>query len=144
MGALAENNEKDVELIEKKEKDKFEARIPGSLSIIELTEQERNLLLDYLSVSTPLSYPDYIWSLLGDQRWLSFFDMLEGLTMKFPSRQALVKVINYIKIYAFLNSRNFTEEAYEIAAKLYKKRVPALKRIVNKVEKVLERVDTDD
>lgn len=127
------------ELFEKKTKVKFEDRIPGCLSVIDLDYDEREYLLDYLSVTSPQSYSDFIFSLLGDKWFLSYMDVLEGLTIKIPPRQTLIKIINYIKIYCYLKSRGFSEEAYEKASKLYKKRVVSLKRIVNKVEETLQK-----
>lgn len=143
MGSISDTSENQIDL-GKKVKEKFEDRIPGCLSAIELAYNEREVLLDYLSVSAPQAYTDFIFSLLGDRNFLSYMDVLEGLTIKIPPRQTLVKIINYTKIYSFLKARDFSEEAYEKASKLYKKRVVSLKRIVNKVEETLQKKENGD
>lgn len=140
MGGTSDSSE---DKIEKKTRVKFEDRIPGCLSIIDLETDEREYLLDYLNVIAPQAYTDFVFALFGDKRFLTYLDVLEGLTIKIPPRQTIVKIVNYIKIYCYLEARGFTDEAYDKASKIYKKRVVSLKRIVNKVKETLDKMEEE-
>lgn len=112
---------------------------PGVLSIINLSVDEREVFLDYMESTNPQMNASYIFALLGDEKFLKFFDVMSNTTIKVPTRDSVVKIINYIKIYNYCKKKNFTKEAYEKASKLYGRRVMSIQRICEKVERILEK-----
>lgn len=125
----------DLEEFEEVEQDleSYKDRMPGSLSAVSLTTVEQDNLLDYLDKAYPQSASELLYAMLGD-RYLMYFDVLEGLTIRIPNRKTLTKIINYVRIYTYVKSRGCTDDAYEAASRLYKKRVSSIHRIVERVE----------
>lgn len=111
--------------------------VPGVLSVIHLNTEERELFIDYMDNSKPYLNTDYLFAVLGDEHLLKFFDVFSGINMKIPNRVEILKTINYIKIYAYCKGNHFTEDSFESAAKVFGKRKMSIKRIVEKVERVL-------
>lgn len=120
-----------VEVVENE--DNYKDRIPGSLSQIELSLEEQDYLLDYLDKTSPTVGVELLYAILGD-KFLMYFDVLEGMNIKIPPRKTTIKNVGYIKIYTYLKHKGFTEEAYVKASKVFKKRVNSLYKIVEKVE----------
>lgn len=104
----------------------------GYLSVLDLSEKELTLLIDYLVSSKDMESLPFLYSIL-DKNLMLFLDVFAGETIKIPTRQELTKIINYIIIYKYLEERNFTPEAYQKASGLFKRRVSNLERIVEKV-----------
>lgn len=119
---------------------------PGVLSVINLSVDEREFFLDYMESVNPQMNASYIFALLGDEKFLKFFDVMSNTTIKVPSRDSILKIINYIKIYNYCKKKNFSKEGYEKAARIYGRRAMSIMRIVEKVERILEKnkVDLDD
>ena len=112
--------------------------IPGVLSVLKLSDAERELFIDYLDNSKPFLHTDYLFAIFGSDHFLKFFDVFSGENIKVPAREDIIKIVSYIKIYSYCKSRNFSESSYEMAAKIYGKRRMSIKRIVEKVSKILE------
>lgn len=108
----------------------------GYLSVLEVNDEERDLYLQYLESSKDLDCLPFIDSLLGKDT-LTFLDLFAGETIKIPSRQELIKILNYIIIYQYIKERGFTDEAYQKASSLFKRRVDNLQRIVEKVSNTI-------
>lgn len=127
-----------------KNEDKLESRLPGVLTQVRVNDVEREILLDYLNKKKPMLYADFLFAVMGND-FIKFIDVLEGLTLKVPQREQLVKIISYIKIYSYLRSHNFSSEAYERASKLFNKREVSLRRIVANVENTIKgEVENED
>lgn len=118
--------------------------LPGVLSIMSLSVKEREVLIDYFISSKPQAYIDYIFALMGDKEFLRFFDTLAGCNVKVPTRESMVKVINYVKIYCYCESRGFSSESYAKAAKIFKRGPSSIKKIVHKVQRVLQSGENKD
>ena len=133
-----------MDSVSDKPKDKrqeVEERTPGELSLIEMSDEEVEDFLDYMEVTSGNSYLDLLYTIIGKDKLLLYMEVLENVTVKMPTKKVVYKIVSYIKMYNYLKKKGFTEEAYESASKLYKKRAMALKRIVVKVEEVLKRAD---
>lgn len=128
--------EEDKELNEKEKK-------PGILSLVTLDKEEREVFLDYMDVNNPSLFASYLFALLGDDM-LRYLDVMSGTSIKVPSRDSVLKTINYIKIYSYCKSKGFTKESYEKAAKIYDRRVMSVQRIVDKVDRVLNKREGAD
>lgn len=125
------SNLEEIEELDEKEKK------PGVLSVLNLSRDEREIFLDYIESQNPQMNASYIFAILGDEEFLKFFDVMAGTSIKVPSRESLVKIINYVKIYTYCKSKDFSKESMERAAKIFDRRLMSVQRIVEKVERVL-------
>lgn len=116
---------------------------PGILSIVSMDKDERDVFLDYMDSVNPGLNASYLFAILGDDNLLKYFDVMSGTTIKVPTRDTILKVVNYIKIYNYCKSKGFTKESYEKAAKIYERRVMSIQRIIEKVERVLSKRKED-
>ena len=108
----------------------------GILALTSLKDRETEILIKYMSGSRKAPYLDYLNIILGKDL-LRFIDLFSGETIKVPTRDETIKIINYIKIYVYLNDRGFTDGAYESASKVFARRRNSIKRIVDKVESTI-------
>lgn len=69
-----------------------------------------------------------------------FLTVFEGRTIKIPRLKYLVKQVGYCRIYNFVRSRGFTEEAYENAAAFFGKRLYNVRAVVAKVEREMAKI----
>ena len=111
----------------------------GLLSVLDLSEKEIKTLIDYLVSSKDMESLPFLYELLGKDLLL-FLDVFAGDTIKIPTRQELAKIINYIMIYNYVKERNFTEDSYQKASSLFKRRVANIKRIVEKTDNITNNV----
>lgn len=116
----------------------YNDRIPGALSQINIEPKIREILLDYMANAYPKSYSDFIWSMLGDDKFLMFFDVLENLQIKIPSRQVMARTVCNINMYSYIKERGATEEAFAKAAHIFKKRESALHKTYEQIQAVLD------
>lgn len=108
----------------------------GYLSVLDVNDQEFDTYLSYLESSKDMECLPFLNSILGKDV-LHFLDLFAGETIKIPSRQELIKIMNYVIIYEYLKERGFSEEAYQKASSLFKRRVSNLKRVVEKVDNII-------
>ena len=111
----------------------------GLLSVLELSDKEIKTMIDYLVSSKDLEALPFLYEILGKDLLL-FLDVFAGETIKIPTRQELAKIINYIIIYQYVKERGFSEESYQKAAVLFKKRIGNIKRIVEKVDNITSNI----
>jgi hypothetical protein len=113
-------------------------QVPGVLSVVHMTQEEREFFIDYLDKTKPGLKTDYLFSVFGDNELLKFFDVFSGASIKVPPREEIKKLVNYIKIYAYCKSRGLTEESFERASKIFGRRTISIERVVMKVERILK------
>lgn len=107
------------------------------LSLIDMNDSEMQLFLTYLEKSKNMDCLQYLEAEFGDNL-KTFLDLFAGETIKIPSKTELLNIANYSIIYNYMKDRNFTREAYQNASHLFKRRIAAIERIVEKVESVME------
>lgn len=112
--------------------------IPGALSRVKLSVNESKLLATYLDKLCPGICTKYLYFLFKD-KFLMFFDMFAGKHIKIPSRNSILTLVTYVKIYVYLKNRHFTEESYKKASLVYNKKLSTIKSIVTKIDKQLEK-----
>lgn len=120
-----------------------EKEIPGVLSHITLQPEERELFLDYMNRQKKMEVVDFLFAVLGEN-FLKFLDVFSGESIKIPQREEVIKIVNYVKIYKYCKSHNFTDEAYQKASVIFSRREMSIRRIVEKVSKVLEKEYSSD
>ena len=112
------------------------------LSLIDLEPSEKDIFLKYLLKGKNMESIIYLDAEFKDNL-LEFLDLFQGEVIKIPSKNELVSIANYSIIYNYLKERNFSEESYSRASSLFKKRIPALEKIVEKM-KIIEGIDLNE
>lgn len=107
----------------------------GSLSIVKLNEKENDDLVDLLCISKGIP-ADFLNVLLGSD-WLKFMDVMEGCTVKIPSREETMKFISQVKIYNYCKCRGFSDDSIDRAHRIFNRRKVSVIRIIEKMDKIL-------
>jgi hypothetical protein len=106
----------------------------GFISLMDISDDEFNTLLDYFEFKKKCPSIRYFASLLGKEAFLEMMDLFSSDIIKFPTRNESIKILNYISIYHYLKDRDFSDNAYQKARSLYKKKIEVLHNIVNMIE----------
>lgn len=115
----------------------------GSISTITMSDEEKDLYAEYLSVSIGNPVLEFVKYMLGDD-YLKFIDICSGTNFNIPSNKALERGINNVKMYAYVKKWNFSNASIVNAGNIYKKTELATRRIVLSVANVLGVKDTLD
>lgn len=113
----------------------------GSISTITMSDEEKDLYAEYLSVSIGNPVLEFVKYMLGDD-YLKFIDICSGTNFNIPSNKALERGINNVKMYAYVNKWNFSNASIVNAGNIYKKTELATRRIVLSVANALGVKDT--
>lgn len=113
----------------------------GSISTITMSDEERDLYAEYLSVSIGNPVLEFVKYMLGDD-YLKFIDICSGTNFNIPSNKALERGINNVKMYAYVKKWNFSNASIVNAGNIYKKTELATRRIVLSVANALGVKDT--
>lgn len=113
----------------------------GSISTITMSDEEKDLYAEYLSVSIGNPVLEFVKYMLGDD-YLKFIDICSGTNFNIPSNKALEKGINNVKMYAYVKKWNFSNASIVNAGNIYKKTELATRRIVLSVANALGVKDT--
>jgi hypothetical protein len=119
----------------------------GYISLLDLSDKEFETLLDYFEFKKKCPAVRYFASLIGKEAFLEMLDLFSSDAIKFPNRGETIKILNYVSIYHYLKERNFTEDAYQRAKSLYKRKIESLHFIVDTMENLnldIEEVDEED
>lgn len=114
----------------------------GILSLIQLSDDEKELFLDYMCALKDTEQYDILVNLFGKDL-LKFMDVFSGQSIKIPTRKYINKVIKYIKIYKYCEARGFSDESYRKAGKIFDRRKSSVIRAVKKVERVINKLEVD-
>lgn len=113
----------------------------GSISTITMSDEEKDLYAEYLSVSIGNPVLEFVKYMLGDD-YLKFIDICSGTNFNIPSNKALERGINSVKMYAYVKKWNFSNASIVNAGNIYKKTELATRRIVLSVANALGVKDT--
>ena len=113
----------------------------GSISTITMSDEEKDLYAEYLSVSIGNPVLEFVKYMLGDD-YLKFIDICSGTNFNIPSNKALERGINNVKMYAYVKKWNFSNASIVNAGNIYKKTELATRRIVLSVANALGVKDT--
>ena len=112
--------------------------LPGSLSVIKLSDNETDMLIKYYSLKNPQLDSDFLWALMGDN-WLEWVDVLAGRKIVVPSRESVLKDIGNIKLYNYCKNRDFTDESIVSATSIFdKKRKISTRNLVKRIGKTID------
>lgn len=113
----------------------------GSISTITMSDEEKDLYAEYLSVSIGNPVLEFVKYMLGDD-YLKFIDICSGTNFNIPSNKALERGINNVKMYAYVKKWNFSNASIVNAGNIYKKTELATRRVVLSVANALGVKDT--
>lgn len=113
----------------------------GSISTITMSDEEKDLYAEYLSVSIGNPVLEFVKYMLGDD-YLKFIDICSGTNFNIPSNKALERGINNVKMYAYVKKWNFSNASIVNVGNIYKKTELATRRIVLSVANALGVKDT--
>lgn len=113
----------------------------GSISTITMSDEEKDLYAEYLSVSIGNPVLEFVKYMLGDD-YLKFIDICSGTNFNIPSNKALERGINNVKMYVYVKKWNFSNASIVNAGNIYKKTELATRRIVLSVANALGVKDT--
>lgn len=113
----------------------------GSISTITMSDEEKDLYAEYLSVSIGNPVLEFVKYMLGDD-YLKFIDICSGTNFNIPSNKALERGINNVKMYAYVKKWNFSNASIVNAGNIYNKTELATRRIVLSVANALGVKDT--
>lgn len=119
----------------------------GYISLLDLSDDEFETLLDYFEFKKKCPSIRYFASLIGKEAFLEMLDLFSSDAIKFPSRSETIKILNYVSIYHYLQERNFSQDAFQRAKSLYKRKIESLEFIVNLMSNLnldIEEVEEDD
>lgn len=111
----------------------------GKLSLVRLSDREKEVLLEVMREESGDTLYEFISFFLGED-FLKFLDTFSGQRLNVPDRDRVVKLVNYVKIYAFVEKGGFSEEVYDKAALLFEKRRASVVRIVAKLNRILDKL----
>ena len=106
-----------------------------------MSDEEKDLYVEYLSVSIGNPVLEFVKYMLGDD-YLQFIDICSGTNFNIPSNKALERGINNVKMYEYVKKWNFSNASIVNAGNIYKKTELATRRIVLSVANALGVKDT--
>lgn len=115
----------------------------GILSRYNLTEEEKELFIEYLGYVIGNPSLDFVRYLLGDD-YLKFIDILAGTSFKVPCSRLLEKDLEAVKMYSYVKSFNFSDDSILRVSKMYNKTALSVKKSIYKIAKNLGVEDTLD
>lgn len=115
----------------------------GILSRYNLTEDEKELFIEYLGYIIGNPSLDFVQYLLGDD-YLKFIDILAGTSFKVPCSRLLEKDLEAVKMYSYVKGFDFSEDSILRVSKMYNRTALSVKKSIYKIAKNLGVEDTLD
>ena len=120
-----------------KSEDETEYGIGSLINFKDLTEEQQQLFMKLVSDDFNYAF-QILFNIIGDKQLvLELLDIFAGQKIQFPSRKKLYKLVEKIKIYTFVKSKNYSEESCHLLAKQYKKRISQIKAVVDRIDYLL-------
>ena len=69
---------------------------------------------------------------------IKLFDVMSGQRINFPERRKIYKTLEKAVIYNYCKERNFSDSSFLLMAKMFKKRVPQTKAMVNTMQRFID------
>lgn len=111
----------------------------GSLVIFKnLSKQQKELFIKLISDDYS-SLVQVLFNIIeDDNKVLQIVDIFAGQKIQFPSRKKLYKLLEKIKIYTYVKSKDYSSDACQLLAKQYKKRVSQIRATASRVDYLLD------
>lgn len=117
------------------EKDSY---IAGSLlSFRDLSDDQRDIFIKLLSDECSYQF-QLLFNILDDNMLtLQLIDSFADTRLMFPTRKRMYRLLEKIQIYTYIKKKNYSNEAYKLMAKQYKKRIAQVRDIVDRIDHLL-------
>lgn len=106
----------------------------GYVSLIDLSDDEFELLLDYFEYKKAMPSIRYLASMLGKDNLLELLDLFAGELLKIPNRNETIKLLSNISLYNYLKQRDFSDDSIVRARGLYKRKTDQILSIIEQFD----------
>ena len=114
-----------------------EYTVGSLLTFKDLTEEQKNLFIKLISDDYSYIF-QVLFNIVEDNDLvLEIIDILAGQKIQFPPRKKLYKLLEKIKIYTFVKSKNYSQDSCKLLAKQYNKRISQIKSAVDRIDYLL-------
>lgn len=111
---------------------------PGCLMLFrDLTEEQKELFLTLLSDDYSSNFQVLFNVLEDNELTVELLDLFAGNKLMFPNRKKLYKLLEKVKIYTYVKSKNCSPESIKLLSKQYDKRVSQINAIIERVDYLL-------
>lgn len=122
----------------KDSEDNFEYNVGSLIYFKDLTEEQKDLFIKLVSDDCTYLF-QVLYNIVGDNNLvLEIMDIFAGQKIQFPPRKKLYKLLERIKIYTFVKSKNYSNESYKLLAKQYKKRISQIRSVSDRIDYLLK------
>ena len=104
----------------------------------DLSDEKYELFLKLLSFENN-EFLEVLSKMTDKNTLLKLLDVFSGEYIRFPNRKRIIWVLEKVNIYTYLKNKNFSDEAYYTVSKEYDRTIYEIKKIVNVIEKNLNK-----
>lgn len=114
-----------------------EYNVGNLITFRNMTDEQKTLLIKLISDDNSYVF-QVLFNILEDNDLvLELLDIFSGKKIIFPTRKKLYKLLEKIKIYTYVKSKNYSQESIQLLAKQYKKRNSQIKSYVDRIDYLL-------
>lgn len=111
--------------------------IGSLLNFRNLDEEQKNIFIKLLSDDCSYQF-QLLFNILDDNILvLQIIDVFANTKIVFPNRKKIYKLLEKIQIYTYVKKKNYSNEAYKLMARQYKKRISQIKDTVTRIDYLL-------
>lgn len=111
-----------------------EFMVGSIITFKDLTDEQRELFIKLVGEEFSPVLRVLFSILEDDYLTLEIIDILAGNKVQFPTRKKLYKLLEKVKIYSFVKSKDYSSDSYKLLAKQYKKRISQIRSTVERVD----------
>lgn len=123
----------------------------GSLANSGVTAAEARLFLRIYSRMRSTSNLDFLYELVGPQRFFELLDVMSGTTVRIPRREETLRLLGYLRIFQLARVQagnvEVTEElpdpTISTLASVFARRKSSIKKVISKIREILDMPRTD-
>ena len=104
----------------------------------DLSDEKYELFLKLLSFENN-EFLEVLSKMTDKNTLLKLLDVFSGEYIRFPNRKSVIWVLEKVNIYTYLKNKNFSDESYYTVSKEYDRTIYEIKKIVNVIEKNLNK-----
>lgn len=123
--------EKEIEL------DEDDFSVGSLITFNNITPEQREIFIKLLSDDYSYMFQVLFNILEDDALVLELVDIFADKRLTFPPRKRIYKLLEKVRVYTYVKSRNYSEDSYAVLAKQYKKRISQIKSMVQRVDYLL-------
>ena len=114
-----------------------EYNVGNLVSFRNMNQEQIELFIKLISDESSYLFQVLFNVLEDDDLALQFIDIFAGQKIQFPSRKKIYKLLERIKIYTYVKSKNYSQDSIQLLAKQYKRRNSQIKSYVDRIDYLL-------